>query len=566
MRPNFQRFTRRPFLLQAESVVLSQNEWLGLLTLRMPTESFIAATLATNKAAAHTSAALKDIGIFLYQYQPQNLFSHGYKKSTSRSGCVAVSDSHIFAAQADKAVINVYSRERGNQEATVPFPERIHCIAFADGAALLVLGTEEGKLILWEIATGRLATSAASHLQTVSSLCITPRNDFIISGSADTSIHVWSLPRLVSFSQGSEGYEDGEPSNAPVRTFTAHRTAITAIACGHSVADTNFAISASDDGTCYLWHIGTCQNLRTILLPTNAISIAIDPADRALYFGGQDGHVYSWNILQHSIHSKSGPSHSSGIPASQLTSKDRWTAPSSELGSTNCLTLSYDGTALVSGHTNGNLIRWDVAKHRILNELTNLGQPVTYIKMLEPDGLQTRKLSGYKITSVVKPNLEFSSQLENGTVGIPSKYNFHVMITPAQTLEAHNDIEQALTGPGFPQSMINDALRALIVGSTATSSSTDQNADFKAKKLSEEVSALKQQLAALNELEEKRKTRRIARIEKREELGMKKREAYFEAKKGGKDGDAAMKIWEKNEAELDDESDDEDQGDRMVTD
>jgi len=532
----------------------------------MPTESFIAATLATNKVASHTSAALKDVGIFHYQYQPQNLFSHGYKKSSSRSGCVAISDSHIFAAQADKAVINVYSRERGNQEATVPFPERICCVAFADGASILVLGTEEGQLILWEVATGRLITSPPSHLQPVSSLCITPDDDFIISGSADTSIHVWSLLKLVTFSQGSDGYEDGEPSNTPVRTFTAHRTAITAIACGHSMTNTTFGVSASDDGTCYLWHIGTCQTLRTILLPTNAISIAIDPADRALYFGGQDGHIYSWDVLQHSVSGKSITTGTSAVAASQLTSKDRWTAPSSELGFANCLTLSYDGTALVSGHTNGSLIRWDVAKHRILNELAGLGQPVTYIKMLEPDGLYTRKPSGYKTINVVKPNLEFSSQQRNGTVGVPSEYEFHGIITCTQTLEGHNDVEQALTGPGFPRDMIDDALRSLLVRSAPSSSATDETADFKTQKLTEEIAALKQQLAALNGFEEKRNARIMARLGRREELGMKKREAYFEAKRKGNDGDIAMKGWEEKEAELDTESDDEYRGEHMVTD
>ncbi|KAK5051447.1 hypothetical protein LTR84_003099 [Exophiala bonariae] len=530
----------------------------------MPTESFLAATLTTNKAPGNTSAALKDVGIFLYQYQPQNVFSHGYKKSSARPGCVAISDSHIFAAQADKAVINVYSRERGDQEVTVPFPERIHCIAYAQGATILVLGTEEGKLILWEVATGRLTTSSASHLQSVSSVCITPNNDYIISGSADTSIHIWSLPKLVSFSQNSDAYEDGEPSNVPVRTFTAHRTAISTIACGHSRSNTNFAVSASDDGTCFLWHIDTCQTLRTILLPTNAISIAMDPADRALYFGGQDGHIYSWDMLQHSVNSITKSTGSSTI---QITSKDRWTAPSSELGTTNCLTLSYDGTALLSGHLSGNLVRWDVAKHRIQNELINLGQPVTFIEMLKLDGLQSRKTPGFKFTNVVKPNLEFASLQENGTIGIPSKYNFHAMIAPAQARASQSDVYQALTGPGFPQSMIDDALRALVTGSATTNAlPADATAEFKAEKLADEVVFLKQQLASLNELEEKRKTRRIEKIDKREELGRKKREAYFEAKKKGKDGELAMKRWEAKEAALDDESDNGDGGDRMITD
>lgn len=535
--------------------------------LRMPTESFVAATLTTNKAPGNTSAAFKDVGIFIYQYQPQNLFSHGFKKSSTRPGCVAVSDSHVFAAQADKAVINAYSRERGTQEVTVPFPERIGCIAYAHGTGLLVLGTEEGKLILWEVSTGRITTSSASHLQPVSSVCITPNNDYIISGSSDTSIHIWSLPTLVSFSPNSDAYGDGEPSNVPIRTFTPHRAAICAIACGHSMANTNFAVSASDDGTCYLWHIETCQILRTILLPTNAVSLAIDPADRALYFGGQDGHVYSWDMFQHSACSTLTSTGSSGISTIQIMSKDRWTAPSSELGSTNCLTLSYDGTSLVSGHVNGNLVRWDVAKHRILNELTNFGQPVTSIEMLKLDGLQSRKMQGFKPINLVKPNLEFASTLENGTTGIPSKYNFHATITPSQAHASDNDIDQALTGSGFPQSMIDDALRALVNSSATThSTSTDGNANFKTEKLADEVAALKQRLARLNELEEKRNARRMERMEKREGLGTKKREAYFEAKKKGKDGETAMKKWEAKEAELDDESDLEYSNDRMATD
>jgi pre-rRNA-processing protein IPI3 len=63
---------------------------------------------------------------------------------------LAVSSSHIFTAQAEKAVIHVYSRERGNQEALISFPERIHSLTMA-GDGVLVLGTAEGRVILWEV-------------------------------------------------------------------------------------------------------------------------------------------------------------------------------------------------------------------------------------------------------------------------------------------------------------------------------------------------------------------------------------------------------------------------------
>ncbi|EXJ71384.1 uncharacterized protein A1O5_05191 [Cladophialophora psammophila CBS 110553] len=532
----------------------------------MLTESFIAATLTANKPVAHASAALKDVGIFLHEFQPQRTFRKGFKKSSSQPGCVAISDSHIFAAQADKAVVNVYSQERGNQEATVPFPERISGLAYAHGAEVLVLGTEGGKLILWEVATGRVTNSAASHLQAVSCLCITPRNEYIISGSADSSIHVWSLAKLVAFAPSSDSYANRGAPNAPVKTFSRHRTAISALTCGHSSITTNFAISASSDGTCYIWHIETCQVLRTLLLPSHAVSIALDPADRAIYFGCNDGRIQSWDVFQQSPTSSIPLSGPSVLPAIQLLDKDGWKEPLAEVGTANCVTLSYDGTSLLSGHRNGAIIRWDVAKHRILQVMTNFGQPVTNIEMLKPEGFPRMKRPGYIIPTVVKPNLELASIEDNGTCGVPAKYNLHIMITAPRSLSEEDEFEKALTGSGFPQSLLDSAIRSLETGNTATQSpvTTDVAETSKAERLEEEVSKLKQQLTILHNLEEKRRGGKLTRMGKRDELALKKREAYFEAKSKGKDGDAAMKKWEKKEAELDRESEEEDlEGDEM---
>ncbi|KAL2044559.1 hypothetical protein ABVK25_012387 [Lepraria finkii] len=169
---------------------------------------------------------------------------------------------HIFAAQADKAVINVYTREKGNQEATVPFPDRIRSLAHADGAEILVIGMEEGKLLLWETATGRVSTSTSSHLQSVSLLHITSSNSFILSGSADATIFVWSLAQLVSFQTDEQPLGNEPASNAPLRAFSNHRSPISALSAGHSRPNTNFAVSASTDQTCHIWHIETGEILK----------------------------------------------------------------------------------------------------------------------------------------------------------------------------------------------------------------------------------------------------------------------------------------------------------------
>ena len=124
-------------------------------------ESFVVATSAPEKP----SHASKDLGIHLHEFQPLPALISSFKKSSAQANCLAVSASHIFAAQAEKAVLHVYSRDNGNQEAVVPFPERIHSIALAgdvDGAGVLALGTEGGRVVLWEVCFFRRPVSKCS--------------------------------------------------------------------------------------------------------------------------------------------------------------------------------------------------------------------------------------------------------------------------------------------------------------------------------------------------------------------------------------------------------------------
>jgi pre-rRNA-processing protein IPI3 len=531
----------------------------------MLTENFVAATLTTSKPSQHLGTTLKDVGIFAHEFQPQLAFRHGYKKTSVQPQCVAISDSHIFAAQAEKAVINVYSCEKGNQEATIPLPDRVRSIAFANEAAILVIGTEEGKLILWEVANGRLSTSTASHLQGVSQLCITPNNEYILSGSEDATIFVWSLAKLVSLKASDASFGNESPFNAPVGTFSSHREPITALACGHSRPNTNFAVSASSDQTCYLWHIETCEIIRTVLLPSAPICVAVDPVDRAVYLGDDAGGICFVDVLSKSVQDQKDGLYSATVPL-QLNEKDRW-QPVGDLGAAKCLTLSYDGTSLLSGHANGAIVQWDVAKRRMASELTSLAQPVTNIQMLKPDGLQTRRLSAYAMSMVVKPKLEFSTETNNGTSGVPAKYDFHASLTGNRRLgeeDLREDDLKAITGNGWPDSILGDAVRALDVGSIAFAASSDNDLnEVKVGRLEEELVDTKQRLAALQAVEERRNARKIDRMARRDDVGASRRAAYFEAKRQGKDGDAAMKVWEVEEDKIDAESDNEALPDKM---
>lgn len=114
----------------------------------MLSEGFITAIHAQQRTA--NTAIAKDIGIHLHTLHPTHLVKSAFKKSSAPRNGLAINSTHIFAAQIDKAVVHVYSRDRANQEALISFPERIHSLAMA-GEGVLVLGTAEGRIILWEV-------------------------------------------------------------------------------------------------------------------------------------------------------------------------------------------------------------------------------------------------------------------------------------------------------------------------------------------------------------------------------------------------------------------------------
>lgn len=113
----------------------------------MLSESFFASVCGP-PLASRTEVA-KDVGIYSYQLNPTFSPKATFKKSSTAPNCLAVSDTHVFAAQKDKAHVHVYSRARGNQEALVPFPERITSLALNQD--VLILGTAQGRLTLWEV-------------------------------------------------------------------------------------------------------------------------------------------------------------------------------------------------------------------------------------------------------------------------------------------------------------------------------------------------------------------------------------------------------------------------------
>jgi len=224
----------------------------------------------------------------------------------------------------------------------------------------------------------------------------------------------------------------------PVRTLSNHRAAITSVAIGHSASDVNISISASRDNTCIVWNYHTGELLRTFLLPSNPLCLAIDPCDRAFYVGFEDGSIQPIELLQ--LTATINSLYDSNLQATpvQVTSSPFGGAPP-EIGLVHCLDLSYDGTVLLSGHASGKIIKWDAGPRRFSGELADLNAPVTNLMILSP----FPNLLPTKAVTVVKPRFG------------EGNYTFTCQFT---TSLGTSEFEEALKSPGVPSDMLESAI------------------------------------------------------------------------------------------------------------
>lgn len=425
----------------------------------MLAEHLVASIGAPFKATG-TSVA-KDAAIFVHEYQPSGTQRAMFKKSATPQNCLAVSSTHIFAAQADKAVVHVYNRERGNQEATIPFTERINCLTLACEDAVLVLGTTEGRIFLWEVATGRQVTTAQSHLQAVNQLAVDAASNFLVSASADSTCHVWSIPALLSFSN------DGVQPLAPLRTFTTHRSSIKSLALGHSASFQNIAITVAQDKTCLVWDYQSNSMLRTYLLPSVPTSIAVDAADRAFYVGYENGGVQRIDLLSSSAEAsvESVQAGKDALTPVQPTTKIM-SPPDATTGSVLSLTLSFDGTAVLAGHQSGTVIGWDIATGHMKPFLPQgpLPGPVMNLAFLPVSGFQPDAPSLIKIEAVVKPKFGAFQDNGSGNGNVPGNYAFNSQLLGSiadKSGQSSSLFTQALFEKSLPSTLLDEGLSEL---------------------------------------------------------------------------------------------------------
>jgi WD40 repeat protein len=118
----------------------------------------------------------------------------------------------------------------------------VQALAFAPDGAILVTGSEDGTVRLWNVATRDCMAVKRDHAAAVNCVSFT-RDNLMLTASDDATVKVWSLPQfeVVQTLKGHTGY-----------VSEAH------------AAGRGRALSSGDDGTLRLWDLATGECLKAM--------------------------------------------------------------------------------------------------------------------------------------------------------------------------------------------------------------------------------------------------------------------------------------------------------------
>ena len=279
---------------------------------------------------------------------------------------------------------------------------------------------------------------------------------------------------------------------------------------GHSRSSVDIAISTSQDNTCLVWDYHSGTLLHTFLLASTPLCLSLDPADRAFYVGHEDGSIQLIDF--HRSPSLAHPIYDSALRTTptQPPAADRWSLPGGNRSAALCIEISYDGTCVLSGHQDGKVQAWDIAKGRYGNQLADVTFGVTNISILPLSGFPNEDSQGLTIHTVVKPRYESSLGSSNPSLtsnGVPENYTFSaqflnsIPMAPASS-DPLLSFDRALTDLSFPQDILDDGLTQLAIFSSDAQPQTNcSSTGDDANPAATEIARLNVQLAHARQLQ-----------------------------------------------------------------
>jgi WD40 repeat protein/serine/threonine protein kinase len=163
----------------------------------------------------------------------------------------------------------------GAREA-LPHDNRVTAVALSPDNKVLLIGTFDGTLNLWDLGTAKAPVRLQAHRGPVSAAVFSPDGQTFLTGSADFTARLWRTASPESI---------GPP--------LGHQGGVRAVAF---TPDGRLALTGSDDKTVRFWEAATGQPVGGPLLDQGPIrTLACSPDGRTVFVGGWRNPSHLWD-------------------------------------------------------------------------------------------------------------------------------------------------------------------------------------------------------------------------------------------------------------------------------
>ncbi|KAI0923858.1 hypothetical protein AcV5_009285 [Taiwanofungus camphoratus] len=272
-------------------------------------ECILCATAATPSSSGPGAISLHDIqtGSSLASFKQTSASTHCTAVVQSRNG----QGGFMLAAQPDKSILNVYNFQKDQLALKIVLPEKLCSLTVDPSGDFCAGGTSQGRIYLWEIASGIMYNAWDAHYRQVNVLRFSHDGATLLSGSEDSGASVWSMSRLTRFTSRilvcpshnllphrllDDDLQNDLPT--PYCTFSDHTLPVTDIICGIGQFPSYRVLTASLDHSAKLWDLSSKSLLTTFNFPQPITCLAWDRTERLFFAASADGSIHQVNLFR----------------------------------------------------------------------------------------------------------------------------------------------------------------------------------------------------------------------------------------------------------------------------